>query len=84
MMSYLDLNGDKWDTTVRTALKKWLEDSMDTVASGLDSERHFDVSATSLSVLNSSFISEMGESRASSARFSIADLTFSCVTMEIF
>jgi len=37
-----------------------------------------------LSVLNSSFISEMGESRASSARFSIADLTFSCVTMEIF
>eukprot|EP00977_Amphora_coffeiformis_P002992 scaffold569_cov165-Amphora_coffeaeformis.AAC.25 len=82
MVSYLNLNGDKWDAAARTALKKWLEDSMDAVSSGLDSERHSLVSATALSVLSKSFVSPKGESRASSVRFSINDLQ--CVTMERF
>lgn len=85
LLSYLELNGDKWDGKVRTALKKWLEDSMDAVSTGLNSERQTSVSDAFLSVLSKSLRGNESSSmsiRQRNARFSINEHT--CVTMEKF
>eukprot|EP00977_Amphora_coffeiformis_P023461 scaffold13448_cov180-Amphora_coffeaeformis.AAC.1 len=89
MLNYLKLNGDKWDKTVRTGLKKWLDDSIDAVSTGLESERQSVVSESVLSVLSKSFVSAKsdlsesgGQSKPRRARLSIND--HACVTMEKF
>ena len=87
LMSYVQLNGDKWDSTVRAALKKWLEDSMDAVSTGLNSERQSSVSDAFLTVLSKSLRGNGNESssmsmKTRSMRFSINE--HSCVTMEKF
>ena len=88
LMSYVALNGDKWDASMRDALKKWLEDSLDTVSMGVESERLSSVSDSLLSVLSKSFVSGkgtpsiVGPLRNTNIRFSINDQT--CVTMEKF
>ena len=84
-MSYLQLNGDRWDGTVRKALKKWLEDSMDAVSTGLNSERQTSVSDAFLNVLNKSLRGNESSSmsiKQKNFRYSINE--HSCVTMEKF
>ena len=85
LMQYVQLNADKWDGTVRQALKKWLEDSMDSLSMGVNSERQTSVSDAFLSVLSKSM--RGGESSSLSIkqktlRYSINE--HSCVTMEKF
>jgi hypothetical protein len=88
LLSYLALNGDKWDNSVRSTLKKWLEDSLDNVSTGVESERQTSVSDSLLSVLSKSFVgskgspSIVGPLRSTNIRYSINDQT--CCTMEKF
>mmetsp|Transcript_3599 Transcript_3599/g.7179 ORF Transcript_3599/g.7179 Transcript_3599/m.7179 type:complete len:1732 (-) Transcript_3599:138-5333(-) len=85
LLGYIRLHGDKWDETVRTALKKWLEDSMDAVSTGLNSERQTSVSDAFLSVLRNSLrVNESSSmsNKQKSARFS--NEHYFCVTMEKF
>ena len=83
LLSYLRLHGDKWDETVSSALKKWLEDSMDAVSTGLNSERQTSVSDTFLNVLRKS----LRGNESSSMSIKHKNMRISnehCVTMEKF
>lgn len=86
--AYVRLNEDKWDVMVQSSLKKWLEDSMDAVSTGLSSERQANVSDQFLSVLRASIRQVTGDEavsswrKGSSIRFSLNDQ--SSITMEHF
>ena len=85
LLIYLQLNGDRWDGTVRAALKKWLDDSMDAVSTGLTSERQSSVSDAFLNVLSKSLRTN-GSSSLSIKQSSMRAMIHqqSCVTMEKF
>jgi hypothetical protein len=85
MLSYLQLNGDQWDESVRTTLKKWLEDSLDSLSMGVSRERQSSVSDAFLSVLSKSM--RGGDSSSMSIKqktFAYSVNERNCVTMEKF